>query len=172
MKHSEFLNQDPEAATDNGHGGLHIPIEPLEYDLDKFLWSTQNYHWNLYKDGYASLSVAASIELVLNYIDDNDTKMVRTFVGTCNFQLSSILPIQDWNSTAKSMCIKNAASEAGKRLGRGLNNEVVPDRTPPTEKSLSKMKPDAPIMKQFQDAILAKDEATITMLSNIYDIKT
>jgi len=171
MSHSEFLKQSPEAATDNGHGGLHIPIESLENDLDNFLWSTQSYHWNLYKDGYASLSVAASIELVLNYTADDGTKMVRTFVGACNFQLSSISPIPDWNATAKSMCIKNAASEAGKRLGRGLNSEVIPDRTP-SEKTVAKTKPDSKIMQQFVNAVEQGDEATITMLSNIYDIKT
>lgn len=172
MKHSEYLLELPAMAIDNGHGGLHIPIESLENDLDNFLWGTQNYHWNLYKDGYASLSVAASIELVLNYIDDSGTKLVRTFVGTCNFQLSSILPIQDWNATAKSMCIKNAASEAGKRLGRGLNSEVIPDHTLVTEKTIPKMKPDSKILNQLLKAIEEKDEKTITMLSNIYDIKT
>lgn len=169
VTHSELLQQNPDVIADNGHGGNHIPIADLENSLDAFHWSSQNYQWNLYKDGYANLCVAASIEVVLNYITDNSEKMKRTFVGACNFPLSSLMPIPDWNATAKSMCIKNAASDAGRWLGRGINEERLPDRTP-IEKKVVKMKPDSKIMKQFAKAIEDKDEATITMLSNIYDI--
>lgn len=174
VSHSELLKQSPESVADNGHGGLHIPIDPLENALDSFNYSTQNYHWNLFKDGYASLGVAASIELVLNYVTDEGETIKRTFVGACNFLLQSIAPITDWNATAKSMCIKNAATDAGKWLGRGINSEVLPDRTAKSEngKVIVKKKPDSKIMQQFLAAIAKGDEATITMLSNIYDIKT
>jgi len=170
--HSSLLMQDPECSADNGHGALHIPIVELESKLDMFNWGTRNYQWNLYKDGYASLGVAASIELVLNFITDNGETIERTFVGSCNFLLQSIAPIQDWNATAKSLCIKNAASDAGKLLGRGINNEILPNRDIPSNngKVEVKKKPDSKIMQQFLKAIEAGDEATITMLSNIYDI--
>lgn len=170
--HSELLMQPPEHSEDNGHGALHIPISELEDRLDTFYWGSRNYQWNLYKDGYASLGVAASIELVLNFITDNGETIERTFVGSCNFLLQSIAPIQDWNATAKSLCIKNAASDAGKWLGRGINNEILPNRDTPSSngKVEVKKKPDNKIMQQFLKAIESGDEATITMLSNIYDI--
>lgn len=174
VTHSDLLKKDPGDVAYNGHGGLHIPIEPLENALDTFHWGTQNYQWNLFKDGYASLGVAASIELVLNFQTDEGETIRRTFVGACNFLLQSIAPITDWNATAKSMCIKNAASDAGKWLGRGINSEVLPDRSAKTEngKVIVKKKPDSKIMQQFLKAVTNGDEATITMLSNIYDIKT
>lgn len=175
VTHSELLKQEPENVADNGFGGKHIPIEPLENALDTFLYSTQNYQWNLYKDGYASLGVAASIELVLNFKTNEGETIKRTFVGSCNFLLQSIHPILDWNATAKSMCIKNAATDAGKYLGRGINGEVLADRSaaPLDRKAPAvKKKPDSKIMQQFLKAVEEQDEATITLLSNIYDIKT
>ena len=164
---NQLLQQDPVGATTSPRGGLHIPIEILENDLDLFQWGTRNYQWYLFKDGYANLCVGASLELVIT-IDEKE----RTFVGCCNFSLASIAPIPDWNATAKSMCIKNAASEAGKRLGRGLNNETLPKDENSVKPPAPKMNPDSKIMKQFLKAVEEKDEATLTMLSNIYDIKT
>lgn len=168
-----LLADSPPETADNGYGALHIPIEKLENQLDRFNWSTQSYQWNLFKDGYAALHVAASIELVLIVKISESETIRRTFVGACNFPLLSLGPIQDWNATAKSMCIKNAASDAGKWLGRGLNSELIPDRTPAAEKKIANKKtPDTKIMQQFLAAVEKGDQATITMLSNIYDIKT
>ncbi len=175
VTHSQLLQQEPENVADNGYGGKHIPIEPLENALDQFQYSTQGYQWNLYKDGYASLGVAASIELVLNIKTDEGEMIKRTFVGSCNFLLQSILPILDWNATAKSMCIKNAATDAGKWLGRGINGETLVDRSqPPIDRKppAVRKQPDSKIMQQFLKAVEAGDQATITLLSNIYDIKT
>jgi hypothetical protein len=174
VNHSQLLQQEPENVADNGYGGKHIPIEPLENTLDQFQWGTQNYQWNLYKDGYANLCVGASIELVLNLKTDEGENIKRTFVGSCNFTFQSIAPITDWNATAKSMCIKNAATDAGKYLGRGINSEILPDRTAQQDKSKNEVrkKPDSKIMQKFLKAVEDKDEATITMLSNIYDLKT
>ena len=169
-----LLMQNPPSTADNGYGAMHIPIEQLENQLDAFHYGTQNYQWNLFKDGYASLHVAASIELVLNVEIKEGETIKRTFVGACNFPLTSLGPIPDWNATAKSMCIKNAASDAGKWLGRGINAELIPDRSHTVEKSriANRKKPDNKIMQQFVDAVSKGDQATITMLTNIYDIKT
>jgi hypothetical protein len=169
-----LLLENPPMTAENGYGALHIPIEQLENQLDVFHWSTQGYQWNLFKDGYANLHVAASIELVLNFISPTGEVIKRTFVGTTNFPLLSLGSIQDWNATAKSMCIKNAATDAGKWLGRGLNSEIIPDRSVQADKSktATKKTPDAKIMQQFLAAVEKGDQATITMLSNIYEIKT
>jgi hypothetical protein len=168
----ELLQQEPVATATSPRGGLHIPIEILENDLDLFQWSTRNYQWNLYKDGYANLCVGASLELVLLIRSDTGILQERTFVGCCNFLFGAIAPIPDWNATAKSMCIKNAASEAGKRFGRGLNSEILPSSETSVKPPAVKSSPDSKIMSQFLKAVEEKDEATITMLSNIYDIKT
>lgn len=169
---SGWLKQPPneDEIKPSPNGGLHLPIEKLRPLLDNVNYCTRNYSWNLYKDGYAKLSVAASIELEISYLNNEGVMIYRTFVGACNFSLLSIAPIQDWNATAKSMCIKNAAIEAANRFGRELNIEAVPNETivvTPT----AKPKPDIKIMKQFEDAVKNNDEAAISMLSNIYDIK-
>lgn len=165
--------QPPENEIKPGpNGGLHIPIEKLRPLLDEVNYSTRNYSWNLYKDGYSKLCVAASIELEISYLSNESVLIYRTFVGACNFSLLSIAPIQDWNATAKSMCIKNAAIEAANRFGRELNIEIVPDTRGEIIMDIKpKPKPDIKIMKQFEEAIKNHDEAAISMFSNIYDIR-
>lgn len=150
-----------------------IPILELEKMLDVFQWSTSNFQYQFIKDGYANLCVAASLELSISYnCSEEKVYKTRTFVGACNFSLKSIEPNTHFLATAKSECIKNAASDIGKYFGRGLNNSVVPTQKELPTKQVVKQKPDSKIMKQFTNAITAGDEATATMLSNIYDIKT
>lgn len=170
----EFLQQEvPEEDIRIKDGGKYIPIGALENALDQYPWGTQNFTWQLYKDGYGKLCVAASLELLLPFVDDEGNDRVRTFVGACNFPLWS-LGVPDWLATAKSQCVKNAASDAGRRLGRGLNDEVIPDR--PTaveqEKAKQKFQPDDKIRKQFATAVERRDQKTIAMLENIYEFKT
>ena len=172
LTHAEYLRQEPlDEDIKEKDGGKFIPILPLEKSLDFFAWSTKNFIWQIYKDGYANLCVGASVELVIPWEDDTGAIVQRSFIGACNFTFKSIEPIQDWLATAKSMCIKNAAASAGKKFGRGLNEDTIPSRAT-LEKPKVKSKPDSKIMKQFMAAVEANDEATITMLSNIYDIKT
>lgn len=172
MIHSEQLQLNPDHVADNGYGAFHIPIEQLESCLDKFNWSTQNYQWQVFKDGYANLQVAAALELVIIFVTGEGEAIKRTFVGACNFPLSQLGHIPDWNATAKSLCIKNAATDIGKWLGRGINSEILPDRSTKSKNGQSLMKPDSKIMQQFLKAMEDGDQATITMLTNIYDIKT
>lgn len=108
-------------------GIMFIPIEIGEKLLDNFdSWGTQNFNYYLYKgEGYGNLGVAASLELVVEYID-NGERVRRTFVGACNFSIKSIHPNTHFLATAKSECMKNAMSDIGKRLGRGLNTTTVP----------------------------------------------
>ena len=124
----DWLKQEPEPddVAPAPEGGLHIPIERLENLLDYVNWGTQNFHWHIFKNGYADNVIAASIELVLEYTEDGNP-VKRIFVGGCNFSINAIFPNVHYIATAKSMCIKNAASDAGKRLGRGLNAEVIPE---------------------------------------------
>lgn len=105
--------------------GVHyIPIDTMEKLLDEFTsWGTQNFKYLMFKDGYSNPCVAASIELVVEY-----EGVKRTMTGACNFSLKSLYPNSHFLATAKSECVKNAASDLGKRLGRGLNAEVIPDK--------------------------------------------
>lgn len=147
-----------------------IPIGQLENLLDNLEWNTKNFQYQIFKDGYANLCVAASLELQISYIGFTNQVVTRTFVGACNFSLNSIEPNTHFLATAKSECIKNAASDIGRHFGRGLNDGIVPNNKP-TEKKAVKAKPDSKIMKQFMEAIEKGDTSTQTMLSNIYDIK-
>lgn len=149
-----------------------IPIEVLEDLLDEFCPSTKNFQYTIFKDGYANLCVAASLELSISYTTDNGKEIIsRTFVGGCNFPLNSLGANQHFIATAKSECEKNAASDFGKWLGRGLNSSPIPDtRGSVIVKNTVKSKPDSKIMKQFQEAVKNKDEAAISLITNIYDI--
>lgn len=150
----------------------YIPIETLECMLDAFEWSTKNFQYQIFKDGYANLCVAASLELEINYNKETGLLVKRTFVGACNFSTTSIEPNTHFLATAKSECIKNAASDIGKYFGRGLNNNIVPVANEVSEKKVVKSNPDNKIMQQFLKAVETGDEATITLLTNIYNIKT
>lgn len=169
------LNQPPHVdnimSIDDGKS-FFIPIEVLEDLLDEFCYSTRNFNYQIFKDGYANLCVAASLELIINYKSDSGTENIqRTFVGACNFPLNSLGTNQHFLATAKSECKKNAASDAGKWLGRGLNSCPIPEtRGSIVVKNIVKSKPDSKIMKQFQEAVKNKDEAAISLLTNIYDI--
>lgn len=163
-KHEEeFIASNPD-------GSKYLPIERVEFCLDQYNWSTKNFHYSIFKNGYADLCVAASIELVIEY-KENAVIIQRTFVGACSFSLKYIEPNQHFLATAKSECVKNAASDIGTYFGRGLNEGFVSPEQPEAKQKL-KMKPDSTIMQKFMDAVANKDEAAITMLTNIYDIKT
>lgn len=162
-----------EVKTNTGTIAAFIPILELEYMLDPLNWSTRNFQYQIFKDGYANLCVAASLELEIAYNDfvPKEFEIKRSFVGACNFSLKSIEPNTHFLATAKSECIKNAASDIGRYFGRGLNNDIVPEAGK-EEKPKVKSKPDTKIMKQFATAVASGDEATIQLLTNIYDIKT
>lgn len=180
MNKSEFIKLcNSDAPTDSvafieGTEARHIPIGELEKLLDELSYSTSNFQYQMYKDGYANLCVAASLELSIEYwsTPTAQVSIKRNFVGACNFPLSSISPNQHFLATAKSECIKNAASDIGKYFGRGLNDGITPSLKPIAEKPQLKSRPDSKIMQQFTKALEAGDEATINMLTNIYDIKT
>jgi len=169
----EYLQQMPlEADIRVKDGASDIPIAALQNALDFFHWETENFHWQMFKDGYANLCVAAALELVLNYEDDDGVKVRRSFVGACNFSLVSLAPIPHFLATAKSLCIKNAAADAGRKLGRGLNHDHLPkwEQGSPARDKV-KIKPDNQIKKQYLQAIVDDDRDTIEKLTNIYDLK-
>ncbi len=160
-----------EVKTNTGNIAAFIPILELEYMLDPLNWSTRNFQYQIFKDGYANLCVAASLQLDVNYNNDDGVFIERTFIGACNFSLKSIEPNNHFLATAKSECIKNAASDIGKYFGRGLNNDIIPSNEK-QERQKVKSKPDIKIMQQFEEALKNNDEACISLLTNIYDIKT
>lgn len=165
------VSSDPpeNCTTTLSDGARFIPIERLEPMLDEIGWSTKNYNYDIFKDGYANLCVAASIELIIGYTNENGGFEILTFVGACSFSLKSIDPNTHFLATAKSECIKNAASDIGKYYGRGLNTGLVPSATA-VEKRVVKSRPDSKIMKQFLASVEAGDTATQIMLSNVYEI--
>jgi len=169
----EYLEQPPrDEDIKEKDGAFHIPIGSLEKSLDYFEWGTENFQWQLYKDERGNLGVSASIELILRFQDDEDHQAVRSVVGACNFLFTSMGTNSHWLATAKSECVKNAASDFGRKFGRGLNADLVPDRDAAPEKTKPKMKPDRLIMVQYSAAVIAGDQKMIDRLTDIYEIKT
>ena len=74
----------------------------------------------------------------------------------------------------KSECIKNAATDIGRKYGRHINEgREAQNPKPPEEaakEALKKLKPDMAIIKQFEKAIRENDAATIALLSNVYQL--
>lgn len=123
-------------------GGIHIAIETLEGLLDDcttFNWSTANFKPGLYTDHNGELHCYGSIDLILNYKMDG-IDITRRFCGAANFKVIAILPNIDWCATLKSYCVKNAASDAGKKLGRDLNKTEPESKIKNTLASLPKLK--------------------------------
>lgn len=169
----EWLQEEPDESdiAPSPNGGRHIPIEKLRPLLDAVNYSTSKYVWEVYNNGRGDYSVAASIELSIV----GTTIKPRTAVGVANFRMKSIAPITDWNATAKSMCIKNAAASLAVKFGRDLNldlSEPVPNENQVEDVSKPKPKADTAIMKMYLKAIETGDQASRIMLENAYEIKT
>lgn len=120
-----WLTQAPDKAITEiaPNGGLHIPIEKLEQLLDDCTsqnWDTENFKPMMYSDHEGDLCCYGSIELILVYLIGKN-EIVRKFAGAANFKIRDIFPNVDWCATLKSYCVKNAATDAGKKMGRELN---------------------------------------------------
>lgn len=167
---SKWLESEPPKSEveSNPNGSRFIPIEYIRALLDRLNGTVKNYRVQLYRDGIG-MAAAGSLELTVT-IDGKE----RTVTGAYNLKLNEAIGGY-WNGSLKSDCIKNAAAELGRRLGRDLN--IGNDAPTIAKQQLTiqervKMKPDSKIMKQFLTAIEKKDQAAITALTNIYDIKT
>lgn len=165
----EWLNTEPletEVAL-SPVGGRHIPIDKLRPLLDRLNACVTNYKSSSYRDNSTAGIVAyGSLELTVT-IDGLD----RTVTGAYNLFVSDSIG-GFWNGTLKSECVKNAASELGKRLGRDLNKDLPETFSEPKlPKIPHKPIADEKIMIQFLSAKEKGDEKAMTLLSNIYTIK-
>lgn len=149
-----------------------LPIEVVERDLDRWPWSTEHFVYQLYTDKFGNRCIAASLELVILWKEDNHFASERRLTGCCNFIIGSYAPNSHFVATAKSECVKNAASDLGKKFGRGLNQEIAPiqSETPALEKPISKMKPDASLLAQYKAAKERGDTTAMAIFSNVYEI--
>lgn len=154
-------------------GGRYLPIDVVERDLDRWVWSTEHFTYQLYADKFGNRCIAASLELVIMWNEENHLPIERRLTGGCNFVISSYAPNGHFVATAKSECVKNAASDLGKRFGRGLNEiDIAPiqSETPVLEKPKAKMKPDASLLAQYKAAKERGDTVGMSIFENVYEI--
>lgn len=149
----------------------YLPIDVVERDLDRWAWGTQNFNWQQFKDKHGNTWIGASMELIIPWTDDKGMVTERKLVGSCNFLISAYAPNSHFVATAKSECVKNAASDLGKKFGRGLNEGLLPvnNNPAPVEPAKGKMKPDAAILAQLKKAIEEEDETHKGILLSIYE---
>lgn len=149
----------------------YLPIDVVERDLDRWAWGTQNFTWQFYRDKRNDTWISASIELLIPWKDDKGGISERKLVGSCNFLITAYSPNSHFVATAKSECVKNAASDLGKKFGRGLNEGLLPVINNPStvEPAKGKMKPDAAILAQLKKAIAEGDETHKGILLSIYE---
>lgn len=177
----EYVNQAPAeddiAALTDDKGNViarYLPIDVIERDLDRWAWRTENFVYQQYRslDKYGKPCVSASLELVIPWKDDSGRITERRLTGGCNFVISSYAPNGHFVATAKSECVKNAASDLGRKFGRGLNEEMapVPEQVAAIEKSKVKMKPDAQLLAQYKAARERGDTTAMGIFENVYEI--
>jgi len=149
-------------------------IEELLDEMTDQNWSTRNYQSKYFKVGEVDY-ISASLELVVNYWSD-DILIQRTFVGAVSFQLS-FFSGQHIDNTAKSLCIVNAASEIGNRMGRNLNPSVHPviegkklNKLQQKIKAAVKVAPDAGIQAQWNTAVERQNMKMVKYLYAMYTI--
>jgi hypothetical protein len=149
----------------------YLPIDVIERDLDRWAWGTQNFTWQFYRDKRNDTWISASLELLIPWKDGKGVISERKLVGSCNFIISSYAPNWHFVATAKSECVKNAASDLGKKFGRGLNEGLSFATNNPAlpETPKGKMKPDAGILAQLKKAIEEGDETHKGILLSIYE---
>jgi hypothetical protein len=174
---SQLPSEDDIATLTDKEGNIlarYLPIDVIERDLDRWAWRTENFTYQQYRslDKYGKPCVSASLELVIPWTDDNGRITERRLTGGCNFVISSYAPNGHFIATAKSECVKNAASDLGKRFGRGLNEEIapLPEQVALLEKSKTKIKPDASLLAQYKAARERGDTTAMSIFENVYEI--
>ena len=177
----ESLPKEQDIATKED-GARYLPIEVVERDLDRWAWSTQNFTYQQYRslDKFGAPCISASLELIIPWTDDNGKIIERRLTGACNFPVASYAPNGHFVATAKSECVKNAASDLGRRFGRDLNAMIVKTPTEPLpevpleaiKNSIAKRKPDKDMLEQIRKAQERGDTAALAIYGNIYEINT
>lgn len=164
---SQAPNEDDIAVKEEAR---YLPIDVVERDLDRWAWGTANFQWQFYRDKRNDTWISASLELLIPWKEGN-VITDRKLVGSCNFIITSYAPNWHFVATAKSECVKNAASDLGKKFGRGLNEGLLPAIKDPVPISPpgGKNKPDKTILAQFKKACEEGDETHKGILLNIYE---
>src|SRR3954469_7637269 len=168
----EYVNQAPnEDDIAVKEEARYLPIDVVERDLDRWAWGTANFQWQFYRDKRNDTWISASLELLIPWKDDKGVIAERKLVGGCNFTIASYFPNSHFVATAKSECVKNAASDLGKKFGRGLNEGLLPasNEPAPAAPAGGKMKPDKGILAQFKQACEEGDETYKGILLSIYE---
>ena len=149
---------------------INLSVEKLLDEFTDYNWDTRAYQ-SKYLEIDNEMFISASLELVVRY-DEKE----RTFVGAVSFPLSYFPNNVHFDNTAKTLCITNAASDLGKRFGRGLNKVtpvvVANDPIKSISVQTSKRNPDFEVLKAYQDAILKGDSEKIKNLNDIYNLPT
>lgn len=169
----QYVEQDPkEDDIAVKEEARYLPIDVVERDLDRWAWGTQNFAWTIYTDTSRRAGIAASLELVIPWKDDKGIIIERKLVGSCNFSISSYAPNSHFVATAKSECVKNAASDLGKRFGRGLNEGLQEQQADPAlvETPKGKIKPEKFVLAAIKKAQEEGDQATLANYLKIYEI--
>lgn len=143
-------------------------IEELLDELTDKNWETINYTSKFVKDHNGNHFISASLELVVHY-----SGKTRRITGAVSFPLNYFPNNTHYDNTAKTLCISNAASDLGKRFGRGLNkvHPVVTSGKQYMGVSVqnTKMKPDADIMQEYIKAVTECNYEKISALEYIYE---
>jgi hypothetical protein len=153
----------------------YLPIDVVERDLDRWSWGTENFTWQFYRDNHGQQGITASIVLVIPWTEFNGKAVQRRLTGSCNFTMANYAPNSHFLATAKSECVKNAASDLGPKFGRGLNDthhdegRQVEFEAPPTAAQRQKTKPDALMLAKFKKAAAEGDQTVLDILSNVYE---
>lgn len=106
--------------------GAYIPIGIIEQNLDEFDdWGTYNWQYTAQRIDKGWVA-SGSIQL---YVKIGEKIILRH--GSTSFPIGSKLNNNDFEATAMSLAISNAAKKLGKRFGRHLNGRLDKGETIP-----------------------------------------
>jgi hypothetical protein len=171
----EYVNLEPnEEDIAVKEGARYLPIDVVERDLDRWVWGTENFTWQFFRDNRGQQGISASIVLVIPWKGDDGKVIQRRISGGCNFAMTNYAPNSHFVATAKSECVKNAASDLGRKFGRGLNEGLSQEGhdESPVEKPRTKMQPDEKIKAQYNRAVEVGDQTVIKVLTSVYEFNT
>lgn len=113
-------------ADEENKKGEYIPIGIIEQNLDEFdNWNTENFFFIMQRVD-KSWVASGSVQLIVTF---GDKTIKRN--GAATFPVFTKSANDDFEATALSLAISNAAKKLGKRFGRHLNGRLEKGDTAP-----------------------------------------
>lgn len=163
----EIISREPlDFMVKDGQGYRYIPKSILQSELLKIFEG--NIRWEMLRETVVNNGLWGTGRLEYK---NPATMEWLSVTGTASLSHDKNMRLNFPNLEAH--CMINACKKIGVWFGQTLNKDqedTMDDGVPVIQQAKQKLKPDSKIMTKFLKAVEDKDEAAITMMSNIYEI--